>query len=138
MSVPLSILDLAPISEGCDAATALRNTVDLAQHAEQWGYKRYWIAEHHFVAVASSSPAVLIGQIAAATDRIRVGAAAVQLGQTTAVAVVESFGMLDAFHPGRIDLGVGPVRSAAPGGGQGRRCEAKAQAAQRNGATSTA
>jgi alkanesulfonate monooxygenase SsuD/methylene tetrahydromethanopterin reductase-like flavin-dependent oxidoreductase (luciferase family) len=107
MSVPLSILDLAPISEGCDAATALRNTVDLAQHAEQWGYKRYWIAEHHFVAVASSSPAVLIGQIAAATNRIRVGAAAVQLGQTTAIAVVESFGMLEAFHPGRIDLGVG-------------------------------
>lgn len=107
MTVPLSILDLAPISEGCDAATALRNTVDLAQHAEHWGYKRYWIAEHHFVAVASSSPPVLIGQIAAATDRIRVGAAAVQLGHTTAVAVVESFGMLDAFHPGRIDLGVG-------------------------------
>jgi len=107
MSVPLSILDLAPISEGCNAATALRNTVDLAQHAEQWGYKRYWIAEHHFVAVASAQPAVLIGQIAAATNRIRVGAAAVQLGQTTAVAVVESFGMLEAFHPGRIDLGVG-------------------------------
>jgi alkanesulfonate monooxygenase SsuD/methylene tetrahydromethanopterin reductase-like flavin-dependent oxidoreductase (luciferase family) len=107
MSVPLSILDLAPISEGCDAATALRNTVDLAQHAEQWGYKRYWIAEHHFVAVASSAPAVLIGQIAAATKKIRVGAAAVQLGQTTAIAVVESFGMLEAFHPGRIDLGVG-------------------------------
>ena len=107
MTVPLSILDLAPISQGCDAATALRNTVELAQHAEQWGYKRYWIAEHHFVAVASASPAVLIGQIAAVTDRIRVGAAAVQLGQTTAVAVVESFGMLEAFHPGRIDLGVG-------------------------------
>jgi luciferase family oxidoreductase group 1 len=107
MNVPLSILDLAPISEGCDVTTALRNTVDLAQHAELWGYKRYWIAEHHFVAVASSQPAVLIGQIAAATDRIRVGAAAVQLGHTTAVAVVESFGMLDVFHPGRIDLGVG-------------------------------
>ena len=107
MTVPLSILDLAPISEGCDAATALRNAVDLARHAEQWGYRRFWIAEHHFVAVASSSPAVLIGQIAAATDRIHVGAAAVQLGHTTAVAVVESFGMLDAFHPGRIDLGVG-------------------------------
>ena len=60
MSVPLSILDLAPISEGGDAASALRNTVDLAQHAEQWGFKRYWIAEHHFVAVASSAPAVLI------------------------------------------------------------------------------
>lgn len=107
MTVPLSILDLAPISEGADAATALRNTVDLAQHAEQWGFKRYWVAEHHFVAVASASPAVLIGQIAAATNRIRVGAAAVQLGQTTAIAVVETFGMLDAFHPGRIDLGVG-------------------------------
>ena len=107
MTVPLSILDLAPISEGSDAATALLNTVDLAKHAEQWGYKRYWIAEHHFVAVASSAPAVLIGQIAAATERIRVGAAAVQLGQTTAVAVAESFGMLDAFYPGRIDLGVG-------------------------------
>ena len=107
MTVPLSILDLSPISEGSDAATALRNTVDLAQHAEQWGYQRFWIAEHHFVAVASSSPAVLIGQIAAATERIRVGAGAVQLGHTTAVAVVESFGMLDAFYPGRIDLGVG-------------------------------
>ncbi|HYZ69062.1 MAG TPA: LLM class flavin-dependent oxidoreductase [Mycobacterium sp.] len=107
MNVPLSILDLSPVSEGSDAATALRHTVDLAQHAEQWGYKRYWIAEHHFVAVASAQPAVLIGQIAAATNSIRVGAAAVQLGQTTAVAVVESFAMLEAFHPGRIDLGVG-------------------------------
>ena len=107
MTVPLSILDLSPISEGSDAATALRNSVDLAQHAEQWGYKRYWVAEHHFVAVASAQPVVLIGQIAAATNTIRVGAAAVQLGQTTAIAVVESFGILDAFHPGRIDLGIG-------------------------------
>ena len=114
----MSILDLAPISEGSDAATALHNTVDLAQHAEQWGYRRYWIAEHHFVAVASSSPAVLIGQIAAANHHIRVGSAAVQLGFTTAVAVAESFGMLDTFHPGRIDLGVG--RS-----GQRRREEVK-------------
>jgi len=107
MTIPLSILDLAPISEGSDAPTALRNTIDLAQQAEQWGYHRYWVAEHHFVAVASAQPAVLIGQIAAATSRIRVGAAAVQLGQTTAIAVVESFGMLEAFYPGRIDLGVG-------------------------------
>lgn len=107
MNVPLSILDLAPVSAGSDAGTALRDSVDLAQHAERWGYRRFWVAEHHFVAVASSAPAVLIGQIAAATSRIRVGAAAVQLGHTTAVAVVESFGMLDAFHPGRIDLGVG-------------------------------
>lgn len=107
MSVALSILDLSPIPEGADAATALRNTVDLAQHAERWGYRRYWVAEHHFVSVASSAPAVLIGQIAAATETIKVGAAAVQLGFTTAVAAVEAFGMLDAFHPGRIDLGLG-------------------------------
>ena len=107
MNVPLSILDLAPISAGADAPAALRNSVDLAQHAEQWGFTRYWLAEHHFVAVASSSPALVIGQIAAATERIHVGAAAVQLGFTTALATVESFGILDAFHPGRIDLGVG-------------------------------
>ncbi|OBJ90511.1 luciferase [Mycobacterium gordonae] len=105
--IPLSILDLAPISAGSTPTTALHNTIDLAQHAERWGYRRYWIAEHHFVGVASSSPAVLIGQIAAATNTIRVGAAAVQLGYTTAVAVVENFGMLDAFYPGRIDLGIG-------------------------------
>jgi alkanesulfonate monooxygenase SsuD/methylene tetrahydromethanopterin reductase-like flavin-dependent oxidoreductase (luciferase family) len=107
MNVPLSILDLAPISAGSDAATALRNTIDLAQRAEHWGYRRFWIAEHHFVGVASSAPAVLIGQIAAATNTIRVGAAAVQLSHTTAAAVVESFGMLEAFYPDRIDLGVG-------------------------------
>ena len=105
--IPLSILDLSPVSAGSDPATALRNTVELAQRAEQWGFKRFWIAEHHFVAVASASPAVLIGQIAAATNTIRVGSAAVQLGHHTAVAVVESFGMLDAFYPGRIDLGLG-------------------------------
>jgi alkanesulfonate monooxygenase SsuD/methylene tetrahydromethanopterin reductase-like flavin-dependent oxidoreductase (luciferase family) len=105
--VPLSVLDLAPISAGSDAATALRNTVDLARHAEQWGFRRYWVAEHHFAGVASSSPVVLIGQIAAATNRIRVGAAAVQLGHNTPAAVVESFGILDAFYPGRIDLGLG-------------------------------
>jgi alkanesulfonate monooxygenase SsuD/methylene tetrahydromethanopterin reductase-like flavin-dependent oxidoreductase (luciferase family) len=107
MNVPLSVLDLAPVSAGSDVASALHNTVDLAQRAEGWGYSRFWVAEHHFVAVASSAPAVLIGQIAAATSTIHVGAAAVQLGFTTASAVVESFGMLEAFHPGRIDLGVG-------------------------------
>jgi alkanesulfonate monooxygenase SsuD/methylene tetrahydromethanopterin reductase-like flavin-dependent oxidoreductase (luciferase family) len=105
--VPISILDLSPISAGSDARAALHNTIELAQHAEQWGYRRFWIAEHHFVAVASAAPAVLIGQIAAATNTIRVGSAAVQLGFTTAIGVVESFGMLDAFYPGRIDLGVG-------------------------------
>src|SRR5579875_3635572 len=104
---PLSILDLSPISAGSDAATALHNTIDLARHAEQWGYRRFWVAEHHFVGVASSAPAVLIGQIAACTERIRVGSAAVQLSHTTAAAVVETFGMLEPFYPGRIDLGVG-------------------------------
>jgi alkanesulfonate monooxygenase SsuD/methylene tetrahydromethanopterin reductase-like flavin-dependent oxidoreductase (luciferase family) len=121
--VPLSVLDLAPISAGSDAATALRNTIDLAQHAEMWGYKRYWIAEHHFVAVAGSSPAVLIGQIAAATRHIRVGSAAVQVGHTTASAVAESFGMLDAFYPGRVDMGLG--RSGRP------RTESKAHPSRR-------
>ncbi|MGA4689513.1 MULTISPECIES: LLM class flavin-dependent oxidoreductase [unclassified Rhodococcus (in: high G+C Gram-positive bacteria)] len=105
--VPLSVLDLSPVSEGSSVPEALRNTVDLARHVEAWGYKRYWVAEHHFVAVASSAPDVLIGAIAAATRTIRVGAAAVQLGHNTAIGVVESFGTLDALYPGRIDLGLG-------------------------------
>lgn len=104
---PLSILDLSPISAGSDAAAALRNTIDLAQHAEQWGYRRYWLAEHHFVGVASSSPAMVVGQIAAATRHIRVGSAAVQIGHSTALAVMENFGILDALYPGRIDMGLG-------------------------------
>ncbi len=99
--VPLSILDLSPVSEGSTVAQALRNSIDLARHAEAWGYRRYWVAEHHFVAVASSSPVVLIGAIAAATETIRVGAAAVQLGHNTAVGIVEAFGTLDALYPGR-------------------------------------
>ncbi|TFI45813.1 LLM class flavin-dependent oxidoreductase [Rhodococcus sp. 1R11] len=105
--VPLSVLDLAPISAGSSTAQALRNSLDLARQTEEWGYERYWVAEHHFVAAASSAPAVLVGLIAAATNRIRVGSAAVQLGYTTAAAVVESFGTVDALYPGRIDLGVG-------------------------------
>ena len=133
MTVPLSILDLSPISEGSDAATALRNTIDLAQHAEQWGYKRFWIAEHHFVAVASSSPAVLIGQIAAATERIHVGAGAVQLGHTTAPSVVESFAharrVLSRPHRPRGR----PVRTAAPRGGQEAVGDAQAEARAANG-----
>jgi alkanesulfonate monooxygenase SsuD/methylene tetrahydromethanopterin reductase-like flavin-dependent oxidoreductase (luciferase family) len=105
---PLSILDLSPISEGQTAAGALRNTIDLARKAEAAGYQRYWVAEHHFTpGVAASSPAVLIGAIAAATSSIRVGSGAVQLGHQTAVAVVEAFGTLSALYPGRIDLGLG-------------------------------
>jgi luciferase family oxidoreductase group 1 len=105
--VPLAVLDLSPISEGSTARRALKNTIDLAQHTERWGYTRYWVAEHHFVAVASSSPAVLIGLIATATEQIRVRSAAVQIGHHTAAAVVEAFGTIDALFPGRIDLGLG-------------------------------
>ncbi|MFG1703723.1 MsnO8 family LLM class oxidoreductase [Nonomuraea sp. M3C6] len=108
MTVPLSILDLAPIPSGGGAGDALRNTLDLAQRADSLGYRRYWLAEHHFAAgVASSAPAVLIALVAAATRRIRVGSGAVQLGHQTPLAVVEQFGLIDALHPGRIDLGLG-------------------------------
>ncbi|GGK66299.1 LLM class flavin-dependent oxidoreductase [Nocardia camponoti] len=107
MSVPLSILDLSPISEGSSAAQALRNTIDLAQHAEQWGYHRYWLAEHHFVSVASSSSLTLLGLVAAATSRIRVGTGAVQVGHHTSASIVEAFGTVDALNPGRLDVGLG-------------------------------
>lgn len=106
--IPLSILDLSPVSEGSTAAEALRNSIDLAQKAEASGYRRYWLAEHHFTpGVASSSPAVLIGAVAANTSSIRVGSGAVQLGHQTALAVVEAFGTLSALYPSRIDLGLG-------------------------------
>ncbi len=107
MTVPLSVLDLSPISTGSTPQQALRNTVDLARHAEAWGYRRFWVAEHHFVAVASSAPTTLIALIAAATDSIRVGSAAVQVGHHTSAAVVEAFGTIDALYPGRLDLGLG-------------------------------
>jgi alkanesulfonate monooxygenase SsuD/methylene tetrahydromethanopterin reductase-like flavin-dependent oxidoreductase (luciferase family) len=107
-SVPLSILDLAPIISGGSAAQALRNTIDLARQAERSGYHRYWLAEHHLTpGVASSAPAVLIGAVAAATQHIRVGSGAVQLGHQTPLSVVEQFGLLDGLYPGRIDLGLG-------------------------------
>ncbi|MEU1361609.1 LLM class flavin-dependent oxidoreductase [Micromonospora zamorensis] len=107
-STPLSILDLSPVPAGGTVTDALRNSVDLARRAEQSGYQRYWLAEHHLAAgVASSAPAVLIGQIAAATSVIRVGSGAVQVGHRTALSVVEEFGTLAALHPGRIDLGLG-------------------------------
>ncbi|MFW0783194.1 LLM class flavin-dependent oxidoreductase [Gordonia sp. CPCC 206044] len=105
--IPLSVLDLAPISAGTDAATAIRRTVELARLAEELGYRRYWLAEHHFVAVASASTTTLIALVAAATDHIRVGSAAVQIGHHTAASVVEAFGTVDALHPGRLDLGLG-------------------------------
>ncbi|MEU8082461.1 LLM class flavin-dependent oxidoreductase [Micromonospora sp. NPDC049101] len=107
-STPLSILDLSPVPAGATVTDALHNTVDLARRAEQSGYHRYWLAEHHLAAgVASSAPAVLIGQVAAATSVLRVGSGAVQVGHRTALSVVEEFGTLAALYPGRIDLGLG-------------------------------
>jgi alkanesulfonate monooxygenase SsuD/methylene tetrahydromethanopterin reductase-like flavin-dependent oxidoreductase (luciferase family) len=105
---PLSILDLAPVVEGSTPGQALRNAPDLARQAEEAGYLRYWVAEHHFSAgVAAASPTVLIAAIAAVTSRIRVGSGAVQLGHQTPLAVVEAFGTLSGLYPGRIDLGLG-------------------------------
>ncbi|MEV4347270.1 LLM class flavin-dependent oxidoreductase [Actinoplanes sp. NPDC049596] len=108
MTVPLSILDLAPLVDGGDARDALRRTLDLARSAEEFGYHRYWVAEHHLTpGVASSQPAVLLGAIAAVTDRIRLGSGALQTGFLTPLAALEQFGTLDALYPGRFDLGLG-------------------------------
>ena len=106
--VPLSVLDLAPVPSGSTSAAALRNSLDLARRVEALGYYRYWVAEHHNMpGIASSSPAVLIGHIADVTSTIRVGSGGVMLPNHAPLAVAEQFGMLEAFHPGRIDLGIG-------------------------------
>ena len=115
-STPLAVLDLVPISSGSTAAQALRNTIDLAQQAERLGYTRYWFAEHHLnPGVAGTSPAVLLALTAAATSRIRIGSGAVQLGHRTALSTVEEFGLIDALHPGRLDLGLGRSGGRPPG-----------------------
>jgi luciferase family oxidoreductase group 1 len=106
--VPLSVLDLAPIVEGGTAADAFRNTVDLAQHAERWGYNRFWLAEHHNMpGIASAATAVLIGQVGAATKRIRVGAGGIMLPNHAPLQIAEQFGTLESLFPGRVDLGLG-------------------------------
>ena len=105
---PLSILDLAPIVEGATAVDALRNSLDLAQHAERWGYNRFWLAEHHnAVGIASAATAVVIAHVAAGTTTIRVGAGGVMLPNHAPIVIAEQFGTLEALHPGRIDLGLG-------------------------------
>jgi alkanesulfonate monooxygenase SsuD/methylene tetrahydromethanopterin reductase-like flavin-dependent oxidoreductase (luciferase family) len=107
-TTPLAILDLVPISSGSTATQALRNSIDLAQAAERIGYVRYWFAEHHLnPGVAGTSPAVVLALTAAATSTIRIGSGAVQLGHRTALSTVEEFGLIDALHPGRLDLGLG-------------------------------
>jgi len=106
--VKLSVLDLAPVPEGSTPADALRNSVELVRLAERLGYHRYWVAEHHNMpGIASSSPPVLIGHLASATERIRVGSGGVMLPNHPPLVVAEQFGMLSALHDGRIDLGLG-------------------------------
>ena len=115
---PLSVLDLSPITQGSDAAHSFRSTLDLARHAERWGYRRFWLAEHHGMpGIASAATAVLIGYVAGGTSTIRVGAGGIMLPNHSPLVIAEQFGTLASLYPGRIDLGLG----RAPGSDQGRR-----------------
>lgn len=113
--ISFSVLDLASIIEGGTVAAAFENTVDLAQHVEQWGYNRFWVAEHHSMpGIASSATSVLIGYIAGKTKKIRVGSGGIMLPNHAPLVIAEQFGTLEAMYPGRIDLGLG----RAPGSDQ--------------------
>ncbi len=113
--IPFSILDLAPINEGSDAAQSFRNTLALAQHGERWGYRRFWLAEHHGMpGIASAATAVLIAHVAGGTATIRVGAGGIMLPNHAPLVIAEQFGTLESLFPGRIDLGLG----RAPGSDQ--------------------
>jgi luciferase family oxidoreductase group 1 len=104
----LSVLDLAPVATGSTVGDALRNSVDLARHVERLGYTRHWVAEHHNMpGIASSAPAVLIAHLASATTTLRLGSGGVMLPNHQPLVIAEQFGMLEALHPGRIDLGIG-------------------------------
>jgi luciferase family oxidoreductase group 1 len=108
MNIPLSVLDLSPISAGQGEARAVRDTVELAQLTESLGYQRYWVAEHHNIpSVASTAPEIMIGQIAARTSSIRVGSGGIMLPNHAPLRIAESFHVLEALYPGRIDLGIG-------------------------------
>jgi luciferase family oxidoreductase group 1 len=122
--IPFSILDLSPVIMGGNAAQSLRNTLDLARHAEGWGYRRYWLAEHHSMpGIASAATSVVIGHVAAGTKSIRVGAGGIMLPNHSPLVIAEQFGTLESLFPGRIDLGLG----RAPGSDQ-----LTAQALRRN------
>jgi luciferase family oxidoreductase group 1 len=110
-----SILDLAPITQGSDAAQSLRNTLDLAQHAERWGYARFWVAEHHGMpGIASAATAVVIAHVAGGTKTIRVGAGGIMLPNHSPLVIAEQFGTLVSLFPGRIDLGLGRAPGTDP------------------------
>ncbi|MFN7934835.1 MAG: LLM class flavin-dependent oxidoreductase [Bryobacteraceae bacterium] len=103
-----SVLDLAPVCEGGSIAETFRNSVDLARHAEQWGYTRFWLAEHHSMpGIASAATSILIGHVAAGTSKIRVGSGGIMLPNHASLVIAEHFGTLETLYPGRIDLGVG-------------------------------
>jgi luciferase family oxidoreductase group 1 len=113
--VPLSILDLSPVAAGSSGAVSLRNSLDLAQLADDLGFTRYWVAEHHNLpSIASSAPDIMIGQIAAATRHIRVGSGGVMLPNHAPLMVAERFKVLEALFPGRIDLGLGRAPGTDP------------------------
>lgn len=113
--IPLSVLDLAPVVEGSDAGTALRNSLDLARHVEKLGYRRFWMAEHHAMpGVASAATAVALAHVAAGTATIRVGAGGIMLPNHAPLVIAEQFGTLAALHPGRIDLGLGRAPGTDP------------------------
>ena len=106
--IPFSVLDLSPINQGSDAAEAFRNSLDLAQHAERWQYRRFWLAEHHNMpGIASAATAVVIGYIAGGTSTIRVGSGGVMLPNHAPLVIAEQFGTLESLYRGRIDLGLG-------------------------------
>jgi luciferase family oxidoreductase group 1 len=106
--IPFSILDLAPVKEGGTIAESFRETLDLARHAEDWGYRRFWLAEHHNMAgIASAATSVLIGYVAGGTQSIRVGSGGVMLPNHAPLVIAEQFGTLESLYPGRIDLGLG-------------------------------
>jgi luciferase family oxidoreductase group 1 len=112
---PYSVLDLSPILQGGNAAQSFRNTLDLARHAEGWGYHRYWLAEHHGMpGVASAATAVLIGHVAGGTSTIRVGAGGIMLPNHAPLIIAEQFGTLESLYPGRIDLGLGRAPGSDP------------------------
>ena len=113
--VPISVLDLSPIVAGGTATQALHNTLDLAQHAERWGYRRYWLAEHHNMpGIASAATSVVIGYVAGGTKTMRIGAGGIMLPNHAPLVIAEQFGTLESLFPGRIDLGLG----RAPGSDQ--------------------
>src|SRR5204862_5279044 len=113
--IPFSVLDLAPIAVGATAADALRNSLDLARHAEALGYRRFWLAEHHNMpGIASSATAVVVGYVAGGTSRIRVGSGGVMLPNHAPLVIAEQFGTLEALYPGRIDLGLGRAPGTDP------------------------